>query len=145
MDIEKAIDTTLENIEASMLRLPQVAIPVINYFTDNGLYAREITIPAGTLAVGHAHNHEFMEVFITGTLSIPSEQGPITIQAPYVGVGKPDIRKIGYAITDCRWVTFHPVPEGYNTVEKMEELIIKKSQAFLKHEKELICQSLPQQ
>lgn len=145
MDIEKASDTALESIEASMLRLPQVTIPVTNYFTDNGLYAREITIPAGTIAVGHAHNHEFMEVFMSGTLLVPSEQGHITITAPHVGIGKPDIRKIGFAVTDCRWVTFHPVPEGYGTVEKMEELIIKKSQAFLEHEKELICQSLQQQ
>lgn len=145
MVIEKAIDATLEKIEATMLQLPQVAIPVTNYFTDNGLYAREITIPAGTIAVGHAHNHEFMEVFMSGTLLVPSEQGHVTITAPHVGIGKPDIRKIGFAVTDCRWVTFHPVPEGYNTVEKMEELIIKKSDSFLKYEKEYLCQSLQQQ
>jgi len=145
MVIEKAIDATLEKIEATMLQLPQVVIPITNYFTDNGLYAREITIPAGTIAVGHAHNHEFMEVFMSGTLLVPAEQGHITITAPHVGIGKPDIRKIGFAVTDCRWVTFHPVPEGYNTVEKMEELIIKKSDSFLKYEKEYLCQSLPPQ
>lgn len=144
MELERC-DYNIEAVEAKMLNLPQVTIPVKNYFTDNGLYAREIIIPAGTLAVGHAHRHEFMEVFISGTLLVPTDKGSKEIHAPYVGIGKPDIRKIGMALTDCRWVTFHPVPEGYDTVEKMEEHIIKKSDVYLAHEKELLCQSLQQQ
>ncbi len=137
-------EQSLCSIEASMLNMPQVTIPTVHYFTDNGLYAREIIIPAGTLAIGHAHNHEFMEVFMSGTLIIPTDEGPKELHAPFLGVGKPDIRKLGLAKTDCRWVTFHPVPDGYNTVEQMEELIIKKSTAFKAHERELICQSLQQ-
>lgn len=144
MQVDRVITNTLEAVEASMLNLPQVEIPVTSYFTSNGLYAREITIPAGTLAVGHAHNHEFMEVFMSGILLIPTADGPKEIHAPFTGIGKPNTRKLGLAITDCRWVTFHSVPEGFGTVEKMEELIINKSDAFKAREKELICQSLQQ-
>lgn len=136
---------SLESMEALMLQEPQVTIPVNHYFTDDGLYAREIVIPAGTLAVGHAHKQDFMEVFISGTLLVPTETEPVTIQAPKVGIGKPLVRKLGFAVTDCRWITFHRVPEGCNTVEKMEELIIHKSEAFLKFEKEKECQLLQQQ
>lgn len=144
MELEQC-SYNIESVEAEMLKLPQVVIPIKNYFTDNGLYAREIVIPAGTLAIGHAHTHEFMEVFISGILLVPTDEGSQEIHAPYVGIGKPDIRKIGMALTDCRWVTFHSVPEGYGTVEKMEEYIIKKSDVYLAHEKELLCQSLQQQ
>jgi len=135
----------LEQIEETMLNLPQVEIPVTHYFTDSGIYAREIIIPAGTLAIGHSHNQDFMEVFMEGTIVVPSDSGPIEIKAPYVNKGLPHVRKLGLTLTDCKWVTFHQVPEGYNTVEAMEELIIEKSETFKLYEKELLCQLSQQQ
>ena len=36
MQVDRVITNTLEAVEASMLNLPQVEIPVTSYFTSNG-------------------------------------------------------------------------------------------------------------
>lgn len=130
----------LEKLEELMLKEEQVEIPAKHYFTEDGLYGREIVIPAGTLAIGHDHNHSFLEVFVEGELLIPTKTGTTILKAPFTGVGKPNNRKLGLALTDCRWITFHVVPEGMNSVSQMEEYIINKSITFKKHEGETLCQ-----
>ena len=90
--------TSLECLEAKMLQQEQVEILVTNYFTDNGLYAREILIPAGTIAIiGHAHNHQFME----GTIVVPSSDGLKEITAPYTAIGVLTVYRTILEATEC--------------------------------------------
>lgn len=125
MEVSTEFDNRLSLLARGLGMLPQVEVPVKHYFTDNGLFAREIIIPQGTLAVGATHTEEFIEVFIEGVLLVPTENGMKEIKAPFTNVGKPGKRKIGIAVTDCKWVTFHNVGECRDIEKIMSTIIIE--------------------
>lgn len=114
-----------------MLRsdLPKIDCPLVHRFTP-GLYAREIFMPAGSLASSKIHNTEHPFVVLTGKVSVRNERGEVDhIEAPYVGITKPGARRLIFVHEDCRWITFHPLVEGENGEEdlpKIEARILEK-------------------
>ena len=84
----------IEGLEKTFLEEPQVACPVIHRFGP-GVYIREVSIPQGTIAIGHKQKHEHLNVFLKGRVSMFNEDGSISqLKAPMIFVGKPG-RKIG--------------------------------------------------
>lgn len=86
-------------------------IPVHNYFanpgTARGVYAREITIPAGTLLTGKIHKYEQINILSKGDISVLTEEGVVRVQAPCTIVSPAGTKRIAYAHTDCVWTTIH--------------------------------------
>lgn len=85
----------------------QVDIPVTQYFC-NGVYVREITIPAGVICTGAIHKHPALSVVLTGEMEVVTDQGPRHIKAPMVFESPAGVKRAGRAISDCRWLTIHP-------------------------------------
>ena len=87
-DIQK-----LDQVEAAMLQMPQAECPVVHHFGP-GVYMREVTLKAGTLAIGHAQKKEHLNIVLTGAVSIVDNGQIKTVKAPLIYVGKPG-RKVG--------------------------------------------------
>lgn len=68
----------LPEVESNMLALPQVECPVVHHFGP-GVYIREVTIPAGTIALGHYHRHSHMNIMLAGKLALLCDDGQIRI------------------------------------------------------------------
>jgi hypothetical protein len=81
-------------LEAELLKLPQVEMPVDHDFC-NGLYARTMHIPAGTVLTGAVHKDE----------SFSAKVGP-----GFMSVTKPHTKRAGVALTDVEVTTFHANP-----------------------------------
>ena len=94
----------VEMIEAIMAEKPQVDIPVRHYFA-NGVYAREITIPAGVLLTGRIHKYENLNILSEGEISVLTENGMERFKAPAVIVSPPGTKRIALAHTRCVWTT----------------------------------------
>ena len=69
------------NIRASILRLeeevklmPQVELPVVHRFSG-GIYAREITIPAGVVLTGKIYLDDHFDVMVYGDVTVTSDEG----------------------------------------------------------------------
>lgn len=115
--------------EQFMRQQPQIEIPVRHYFSD-GVYAREIRIPAGTLLTGHIHKRQNLNILSEGEISVLTEQGVQRVKAPFTVVSPPGTKRIAYAHTDCVWTTVHGTHE--RDVEKIEaEFIAKSEQEWL--------------
>lgn len=97
---------SIEVIEAELLRHPQVSIPVRHRFSD-GMYAREITIPAGTLMTGRVHKHEHLSVMISGDMTVMTPDGMRRISGYNLMVAPPGTKRIGYAHQETVWLTVH--------------------------------------
>lgn len=91
-------------LESEMLKHEQVAIPVRHYFSP-GVYAREITIPAGTILTGRIHKYEQLNILSGGEISVLTDDGMKTVTAPFTVVSPPGTKRIAYAHTDCVWTT----------------------------------------
>jgi len=122
----------LEILESYMLDLPQVECPVVHHFGP-GIYIREVTLPQGTLAVGHAQRHNHLNIMLTGAVAMVGDDGQIKIlKAPMIFVGKPG-RKFGYVVETCTWQNVYPNPDEERDVDVLEAKWLDKSQTWQVH------------
>lgn len=93
-------------IENLILSCEQVEMPVSHYHID-GVYVRQLFIPADTVLTGKIHNFESIAILAQGTIKIANGDDAYEITAPAVMVDKPGIKRIGYAVTDVTFITVH--------------------------------------
>ena len=128
----------IDAFEEAMKELPdQIVIAdmdVRHHMTDNGLYAREMVIPAGVIITGKIKKHEHISVISAGMVTEVTEAGLQRIKAPYTMVSKPGTKRIVWAHTDVVWTTIHLTTE--TELDKIEEDLIASSYELLE---ESIC------
>lgn len=93
-------------LELEMKKLPQLEIATTHYHSD-GLYAREIFIPAGTLLTGKAHLKDHLNFLMKGRIVVWTEQGMRELAAPQVIPSFAGTKRVGLALEDTIWTTVH--------------------------------------
>ena len=127
-------------LEALMKTMPQVESPAQHYHL-NGVYCRALFIPKGCLLTGKIHNHESIGILAQGTLRITNGETSTVVTAPYITVDKPGIKRLGYAETDCTFITVHRT--DLDSIEAIEDELV--SDTFEEYElktQQLIEESL---
>ena len=133
---------TRKNLRQSVVRLENAikefddhleddCFPLVHHFAP-GVYAREIFIPAGFTIIGKIHRHEHLIIFISGEVSIVSEEGNQRITAPHTGISPAGVKRAVYAHTDAVITTIHVTDE--TDLEKIEDYVIAKSFDELEHD-----------
>ena len=119
------------NLEAHFLSLPQVECPVVHHFGP-GVYIREVTIPAGSLAIGHAQRHEHLNIMLQGAVAMIDDGQVKILRAPLLFIGKPG-RKAGYVLETVIWQNVYPNPDNERDVDTLEARWLDKSAAWEAH------------
>lgn len=88
-------------------QLAPVDCPVKHHFAP-GVYVREMTIPADTVATGAVHKTEHLTMLVKGRCAFTTEEGLQHIAAPWIGKSMPGAKRMIVAITECVLVTVHP-------------------------------------
>jgi len=97
-------------LEAKLLTLPQVNIPVEHAFC-NGIYARTVHIPAYTVLTGAVHKDESFFVVRKGYLIVTTDDGSaIQVGPGFMCVTRANTKRAGIALTDVDVTTFHANP-----------------------------------
>jgi len=133
--IKKDISKSVDQLEASLLEMPQVDCPLKHTFTP-GLYSRQIFMPKDSVIVSKIHKteHQFVVSMGVAFVKVNDEEWE-EIKAPYIGITKPGTRRVLVIGEDCIWTTFHPATEFpkddseeslLDAVAKIEERIILK-------------------
>jgi hypothetical protein len=125
--IQRLNDYRIDELEAAMVEnLDLVECPVTHVFTE-GLYTREIFMPAGSLVTSKIHKTEHPYVLSKGKLLVCIDKGEwVEMVAPYTGVTKPGTRRVAYIIEDTIWTTFHANPDDLTDLDEIENLIIEE-------------------
>lgn len=118
---------SIEEMESKMMEHPQLDLPVEHLFC-NGMYARKLFIPADTILTGRVHKFGYMDIMVSGDLSVAMSEGVKRLQGFNLMEGLPGRKRAGYAHKDTYWVTVHRTdvtdPEGIEdhlTVMTMKE------------------------
>lgn len=98
--------------------------PLKHSFAD-GVYVREIFIPAGMLIVGKIHKHSHPNFIVKGDVSVLTEEGPKRLRGPCFMISPAATKRLVYTHEDTTWITIHATKE--TDLEKIEEEIIAKS------------------
>ena len=102
-----------------------------------GLYARELTLPRGSIVVTAIHTTEHPFVASKGVVRVFIEGvGWETITAPHIGVTKPMTRRVALVVEDCVWTTFH-VTDKTDPDEILADIAVPTWQIL----KEELCQN----
>lgn len=120
----------VERLEAAITHLPQVNCLVRHYFAD-GMYAREMTIPSGTVVTGAVHKCENLAVLSKGRLLLATEAGPVEICAPHTLVVKPGHKNAALALEESVWTNFLPNPKNETDQDKLVEIFTESKASEL--------------
>jgi hypothetical protein len=96
----------VQAIEDDLAKHPQVHCPVRHMFA-RGMYIREMTIPAGTLATGAVHKTDHLTMIVKGRVTIISEDGEREYTAPATLISRAGSKKAALAHEDTVLITMH--------------------------------------
>ncbi|OGT06099.1 MAG: hypothetical protein A2143_09225 [Gallionellales bacterium RBG_16_57_15] len=112
--------------EVEIKKLPQVECPVIHRFGP-GIYIRELSMPAGTFAIGHHQKFEHLNILLKGSVTMLNDDGTTThLAAPLIYVSPPG-KKVGYVHEDMVWQNIYATNE--TDADKLEHYLIDKTVA----------------
>ncbi|WP_168383462.1 SET domain-containing protein-lysine N-methyltransferase [Acinetobacter indicus] len=120
------------DLEKEMLGMPQADCPVAHHFGP-GIYIREVTLPAGIFAVGHAQKYDHLNIMLTGKVAIVDDGAVRVLEAPMIFTGKPG-RKVGYVLETCVWQNVYATEE--TDIDALEAYYLDKSENWKAYDKE---------
>lgn len=98
-------------------------LPIKHYFC-NGLYAREMFIPKGTVLTGAIHKTQHLCV-LSGDIEIESEFSAGRFTGYHMFVSEPGAKRIGFAYEDTYFTTLHPT--DLTDPELLERILTSKT------------------
>ncbi len=127
--VEKLTELSTRNkifaAETFMKQQPQLNLQVVHHFSE-GVYARELHIPAGTILVGEIHKFKNLNILSYGSMQVSTEEGIVKVEAPFTVVSPAGTKRIAYALTECVWTTIHGTCE--TDLNKIERHFIAKNE-----------------
>lgn len=131
-------DDRLDELEVAMLENCEPVHCLTTHMFTDGMYIREIFMPAGSLITSKVHKTEHPYIVSYGKVAVSIDGNEwIEITAPYTNITKPGTRRVLYILEDCIWTTFHIVDgmkseyndlnddEKENIVKGIEEKILE--------------------
>lgn len=92
----------------------------LKHIFSDGIYVREVTMPAGSLIVGRIHTTEHLNEVISGECQIFTADEELVIRkGGDIFTSKAGVQKVGLCITDVVWRTIHATNE--TNIEKLEQ------------------------
>lgn len=120
----------VNRLQSEMDRLPQVECPVRHHFAP-GVYAREITIPKGTILVGAVHKKDSLVVLSAGRLRLAVDDGFIEVQAPFTMNCKAGAKNAALALETAVWTNFFANPDEVRDVDALVEVLTESKASDL--------------
>ena len=101
--------------------------PLVHSFAD-GIYVREIFIPAGMMIVGKIHKHNHPNFLMAGKVSMITEDGGAKLmEGPQSLISPAGCKRALYTHTPTWWITVHLNPNGHTEFNQdLEDEIIAK-------------------
>ena len=109
-------------LESLMLQAPQVECPIRHYFAP-GMWAREITIPAGTIVSGATHKTDNLIVISMGRIRIATHQGTVEMVAGDTFTCHKGSKNTVIALEDSRWTNFFHNPSNETDIDTLIRMV----------------------
>lgn len=135
MDIGSSTEEGLRQIESAMLSIKpedQAECPLINLFAP-GVLIRGITMPAEKYILGHKHKTAHFNIIIQGRVRVMIGGKVEELVAPCIFNSGAGVQKLLYIIEETKWLTVHANPEDETDFDKLEEMLVEKSDLWIEH------------
>ena len=95
----------------------------VHHFSD-GLYAKEMHIPAGYIAGTHAHEYSHLSILAKGRVRVATDEYNVEYTAPACIEIKAGVHHTIHALEDSAWFCIHATDE--TDAENIDEVLIGK-------------------
>lgn len=113
----------LQDFQSELAKLPQLELETEHHFAD-GMYARVVARPKGTLIIGKVHLKEHFYIVTKGAVRVSDGENWKDFSAGDVIVSQPGTKRAVYALEDSICMTVHRTNK--RNLEKIErELIVE--------------------
>ena len=119
-------------LEREMLKQPKehhLKVAPVHHLAD-GIYAREITVPAGSLITGLVHKAEHLNIISKGDITVWTEDGMRRIQAPFTMVSRPGTKRVGFTHAETVWTTIHANPTNESDIHALEAALVEPMKQY---------------
>jgi len=113
---------SIYQLQEIMKDFPQAPVVTRHHFSD-GMYAREMVMPPGSLVVGALHKSKHLFSVVSGECEISSVHEREKITAPYLGETVPGTKRVIYSETGCTWIAYHPT--HLTDISEIEKALIE--------------------
>lgn len=114
---------SIYQLQEIMKDFPQAPVVTRHHFSD-GMYAREMVMPAGCIVVGALHKSKHLFSVVSGECEVSSVYEREKIVAPYLGETVPGTKRVIYSETGCTWITYHPT--HLTDIDKIEAALVEQ-------------------
>ena len=113
---------SIYQLQEIMKDFPKADVVTRHHFSD-GMYAREMVMPPGSIVVGALHKTKHLFTVVSGECEVSSVHEREKIVAPYLGETIPGTKRVIYSETGCTWIAFYPT--HLTDIDELEAAIIK--------------------
>lgn len=117
-----AVQGAIVAVKEIMRGMPQVTIEPTHTFAE-GLYARGILIPKGTIITGKVHKQDDLQVMVYGDILVKTESGEKRLEGFNMFASKAGYQQIGRALEDTLWVTVHAT--NSTDLDELEQILFE--------------------
>ena len=115
--------TAVKRLEEAILQTPQVDLET-QHCLSGGMYARTITIKAGTVLTGATHKTDHVNI-VSGDISVTTDEGVKRFTGYHVLPTKAGSKRAGYAHADTMWTTI--CKTDLVCIEDIEDELVEES------------------
>jgi len=102
---------TIKQAAQEMAGTFEVDLGIVHHFSS-GVYAKQMTLPAGYTALSHSHNFDHMSILASGKVLVKTDDSEVVeYTAPTVVTIKAGINHAIYAVEDSSWFCVHATEE----------------------------------
>ena len=94
--------------------------PLVHTFV-NGMYIRQITVPAGHLVLTYIHKQSHPYFLLKGDVTVIEEKGNKLVHAPYSCITPAGTQRLCFCHTETVWTTVHLNLTNEKDIDKIED------------------------
>lgn len=99
----------VEALEQALQQMPPGDCEIRHHFAP-GVYAREMSVPAGSVLTGAVHKTCHLSILSKGRVMVTSDEGVIEMVAPCTLLASKGTKRAIHALEDSVWTTIHATP-----------------------------------
>jgi hypothetical protein len=116
-------NSSIKRLEEAILQAPQIDL-CTQHCLSGGMYARTITIKAGTVLTGATHKTDHINI-VSGDISVTTDEGVKRLTGYHVLSTKAGSKRAGYAHADTMWTTV--CKTDLACIEDIEDELVEES------------------
>lgn len=121
----------IQRAEDALLSMPQPDLRSSSYFAE-GLYAKDLLIPAGVAVTGKIHLKEHLVIIAYGDVTVTDDSGSRRLTGYQTIVGTPGSKRAVLAHADTMWIAIHA--SDAKTAEEAENTLVTNNYGDLRLE-----------